>query len=215
MSRAGTPTPPSAASRQAGTFLQDFTILANSPFLNSDNVEGNRIFKSSSFETLEKELSSRNSKAIEHAFQIIRQLPVDPNDIKTIARDPVIFPKQIENISFRANDSPIHVIDPPEFVKPLETADSSFTFPIPLFQANADQHQRSTSPPAANLRPNRSSLSKRSDPRESKSISLFLKKTSGLKKERGGLLYTWLWPDESLNSKFLSRSTTLLSDTIR
>ncbi|XP_071516741.1 uncharacterized protein [Panulirus ornatus] len=197
---------PSATPVPSQIFLKDF-ILDDSPFLKSANIEGNRIFKASSFEALE-EFAFLNSKAIEQAFQNFKQIPADTNDIKAVAGDPVIFPKRIENLSSASNGSPIQVVDPPELGVTFGVRDATFAFPVPQLQPEANRRLKPISLAAANLRPNRSSQSQRPESREAKSVSLFLKKNSDSKKERGGLSYIWLWPNDTHAINFLTRSAT-------
>lgn len=204
--QAGAPPNPSATPVPSQIFLKDF-ILDDSPFLKSANIEGNRIFKASSFEALE-EFAFLNSKAIEQAFQNFKQIPADTNDIKVVAGDPVIFPKRIENLSSASNGSPIQVVDPPELGVTFGVKDASFAFPVPQLQPEANRRLKPISLAAANLRPNRSTQSQRPESTEAKSVSLFLKKNSDSKKERGGLSYIWLWPNDTHAINFLTRSAT-------
>ncbi|XP_042203110.1 uncharacterized protein LOC121853194 [Homarus americanus] len=184
--RPASPPPSSSTPVPTRIFLQDVPILNDSPFLRSENLEGVSILKA-----LEA-LQPQNTKEFEPAFQKLEQNAEKNNDILRSFSNTAAVPKQIENFSFEVNKNAIKIVDPPQFGVPVRSNQlASFTSTVPLSQSNKDIQQR----------PNRSTLSKRTEPREIKALSLFFKKPSGLSKERQVPPYVWLWPGKTRDTR--------------
>ncbi|XP_050723839.1 uncharacterized protein LOC127002192 [Eriocheir sinensis] len=181
--------PPSSTPVPFRIFLRDFSGLDASPFISGEKLGDERFLKT--FEALRKETLTQHSKEINLAFQNLRQLSEEHNDLQD--DDRMVFPKLPNSQSFQSSKTALTLVEPPQFGDNDKSLGSRVSFSLPALHPQINTAALTAASPRLDVALPDHTL----DTHTENSLTMVFKEPRAQREGRRVPPHAWLWPGEA------------------